>query len=283
MRTEKIRCLRRTPSACLPVLGLSLALWVCAGHALAQEAPALIAPSQQAFHAWQVPAPHGSAQAYFANLNDNDKIETPFVAKFGLSGGWGLAPIAAPMGGKSGHHHMLINRELPLDFKKPLPFNEQYIHFGKGQMETVLNLAPGTYTLRLLLADDRHLPHFVYSKPVSVTVVKKNAVDPNSLIKKGISVSVPSAPPKGPVRIQFHASGISVGHLAQKQKDTGHFRLTAVPLAKGAEAVMDFVNGQTEVWLSPPPGEYLLKLDMVDNTNPSRTLAETATATLHVP
>ena len=44
------------------------------------------------------------------------------------------------MGGKSGHHHLLVNRDLPLDFKAALPFNEQYIHFGKGQMETVLTL-----------------------------------------------------------------------------------------------------------------------------------------------
>lgn len=267
---------------CLPALCLSGAIGAWVGTVQAQDAPALLAPSAQVIHAWQVPPPLGSAQAYFTNLNPNDRIETPFVVKFGLSGGWGLAPISAPIGGKSGHHHLLINRELPLDFKQPLPFNDQYIHFGKGQMEAVLNLAPGTYTLRLLLADERHLPHFVYSKPVSVTVVKKNATDPNTLVKKGISVAVQSDVVRAPMRVRFHASGLSVGHLAQKQKDTGHFRLTAVPLAKGPEAVMDFVNGQTEVWLSPPAGDYLLKLDLVDNTNPARTLAETATATVKV-
>ncbi len=264
-------------------MALCLVLSVCLGSALAQDAIAPIAPSPQVFHAWQVPPPHGSAQAYFANLKDNDKIETPFVLSFGLSGGWGLAPIAAPIGGKSGHHHLLINRDLPLDFKKPLPFNEQYIHFGKGQMETVLSLAPGTYSLRLLLADERHLPHFVYGKPVSVTVVKKNPVDPNVVVKQGLSVTVQAGETKAPIRVQFHAYGLNVGHLAQKQKDTGHFRLTAVPLGKGTEVVMEFVNGQTEVWLSPPAGKYLLKLDLLDNTNPSRSLVETVTATLRVP
>ncbi len=180
-------------------------------------------------------------------------------------------------------HRRRVNRDLPLDFKKPLPFNEQYIHFGKGQMETVLNLAPGTYSLRLLLADERHLPHFVYGKPASVTVVKKNPVDPNVVVKQGLSVTVQAGETKAPIRVQFHASGLNVGHLAQKQKDTGHFRLTAVPLGKGAEVVMEFVNGQTEVWLSPPAGKYLLKLDLLDNTNPSRSLAQTVTATLRVP
>lgn len=251
------------------------------GAAGAQEAPKLIMPSPQTLHPWQVPPPKVAAEAYFVNLASGDKIETPFLLKFGLSGGWGLAPIAAPTGGKSGHHHLLINRDLPLDFKQPLPFNDQYIHFGKGQMETVLNLAPGNYTLRLLLADDKHLPHFVYSKPVSVTVLKKNPGDPAALVKKGVQLLVPAATPKTPFRVQFHASGLSVGHLVQKQKDTGHFRLTMV--AKGQDAVMEFVNGQTEVWLAPPAGEYQLKLDFLDNTDPSRSLAPTATASIRVP
>ena len=283
MQLVFVSCLRLRLSRCLLLVGWGLAFIQSQGVALAQEAPKLITPSPQAIHPWQVPSPQGAAEAYFVNLKSGEKIETPYLLKFGLSGGWGLAPIAAPTSGKSGHHHLLVNRELPLDFKKPLPFNDQYIHFGKGQMETVLQLAPGNYTLRLLLADDKHLPHFVYSKPVSVTVVKKNAVDPASLAKKGIQVLVAGESVKAPFRVQFHASGLSVGHLAQKQKETGHFRLTMVPLAKGPDAVMEFVNGQTEVWLSPPAGEYLLKLDLLDNTNPAKSLAATATASIRVP
>ena len=249
--------------------------------ALAQVGAGALAPSAQTYHAWQVPPPQGSALAYFPNLNSGDKIETPFVLKFGLSG-WGLAPISAPISGRSGHHHLLINRELPLDFKQPLPFNDQYVHFGKGQMETVLDLAPGTYTLRLLLADDKHLPHFVYSKPVSITVVKKNPVNPATLVKPGISLGVTGESVKTPFRVQFHASALNVAHMAQKQKDTGHFRLTVATLKKGPDAVMDFVNGQTEVWLAPPSGDYTLKLEFVDNTNPDRTIGDSATASVKV-
>jgi hypothetical protein len=42
-------------------------------------------------HPWQVPGPRLTAEAYFANLADDAKIETPYVLRFGLSGGWGLA------------------------------------------------------------------------------------------------------------------------------------------------------------------------------------------------
>ena len=244
-----------------------------------------LAASTTSLHSWQAALPRLTAEAYFTNLKDDARIETPFRATFGLSGGWGLAPISKPIDGKSGHHHLLVNRELPLDFKMALPFNDQYIHFGKGQMETVLTLEPGTYNLRLLLADDKHLPHFVYSKPLKITVTRKNKdIDPKSLVQKGISMPniEANAPLKSPFRVQFQASGFNVGHLNQKEKDTGHFRLTLTPEKGGKPAEMNLVNGQTEVWLSPPNGSYAMKLDLVDNADPGKTLAQTVAVSVRV-
>ncbi len=256
-----------------------MCLVVLAVSARAQT-PAPAAPAR-VLHPWQAPMPAGTAEAYFTNLKSGDRIETPFLLKFGLSGGWGLAPIAKPLGGKSGHHHLLVNRDLPLDFKAALPFNEQYIHFGKGQMEAVLTLAPGTYTLRMLLADDKHLPHFVYSKPLKVTVTKKNATDPKALVTQGIAIQVSGAEVKTPFRVQFHASGLNVAHAVQQEKDTGHFKLTVVSKA-GAVAEMDFVEGQTEAWLAPPVGDYTLKLEFLDNLNPKQVLASAAPTAVRV-
>ena len=234
-------------------------------------------------HPWQAPTPRANAAAYFTNLKDGDVIETPFVLKFGLSGGWGLAPIAKPARAKSGHHHLLVNRDLPLNFKEPLPFNEQYIHFGKGQMEHVLTQAPGVYTLRMLLADKGHLPHFVFSKAVKITVSQKNATDPKSLQTKGIQLLLPAGPEaRTPVLVQFHASGLNVAHAAQQEKDTGHFRLTLKPAGGGAPQVMDFTDGHTETWLAPPAGSYALQLDFVDNLAPGNVLAPPASAQLRV-
>ena len=238
-----------------------------------------------ALHPWQAPTRQGTADAYFLNLEDGAKIETPFRLAFGLAGGWGLAPISSAVPGKSGHHHLLVNRDLPLDFMKALPFNDQYIHFGKGQMETVLTLEPGVYTLRLLLADDKHVPRFVFSKPVKITVTRKNKdVDAKSLVTKGISLPglVADAKLTTPFKVAFHASGLNVANLSQAEKDTGHFRLTVMPQAGGKPAEMNFVHGQTEVWLSPPPGGYSLKLDFLDNTNPAKTLAESITLPVRV-
>ena len=52
--------------------------------------------------------------------------------------------------------------------------------------------------------------------------------------------------------------------------------------SKGADAVLDFVNGQTEVWLAPPPGEYTFRLEFLDNANPGRPLADTVTTSARV-
>ena len=232
-------------------------------------------------HPWQAVAPQSVHEAYFTNLQDGAKIQTPYLVTFGLGGGWGLAPIIKAVSGKGGHHHLLVNRELPLEFKEALPFNDQYVHFGKGQMETVLTLEPGIYSLRLLLADSKHLPHFVYSKQIRITVTEKNkAVDPKSLVKKGIALK--NLPSDGKLaalfRVQFHASGLNVAHLSQAEKDTGHFRLTVAPQSGAKPAELDFVNGQTEVWMAPPAGPYTLKLELVDNANPSKLLADAVSA-----
>ncbi|HKX41638.1 MAG TPA: DUF4399 domain-containing protein [Burkholderiaceae bacterium] len=237
---------------------------------LAIQAPVLAADGP---HAWVVPAPRLVKETYFSNLQDGAAIETPFLLKFGLTG-LGLAPIVKPVA-MTGHHHLLVNRELPLDFSKPLPFNDQYIHFGKGQMETVLTFPPGQYQLRLVLADDKHIPNFVYSKPVTVTVTKKNDnVDPKSLVTKGVAILIPHNGDKlaAPFRVAMHASGMNVSNTALREAGSGHFRLRVKP-DNGREEVIALDNGFTEVWLKPPSGSYSARVEFVDNVGGSQVLA----------
>ena len=227
----------------------------------------------EALHPWQVPAPRLAKEAYFSNLKDGDAIETPFVLRFGLTG-IGLAPIGRPVA-KAGHHHLLVNRELPLDFSKPLPFDERYIHFGKGQMETVLSFVPGKYQLRLVMADDKHIPNFVYSKPVNITVTRKNdGVDPKSLVKPGVMLLAPKQGQlvKPPFRLQFHATGFNVSHGDLTEKGSGHFRVKLKPEG-GREETITLSNGHTEVWLDPPAGIYSARLELLDNAAPGQVMA----------
>ena len=56
----------------------------------------------------------------------------------------------------------------------PLAASETLIHFGGGQTETTLDLAPGEHTLQLVFADFAHIPHDppVISKKITIKVVE---------------------------------------------------------------------------------------------------------------
>jgi hypothetical protein len=83
-----------------------------------------------------------------------------------------------------------------------------------------------------------------------------------------------------PFRVQFHASGLNVAHQAQQIPNSGHFRLVA---SNGKEtADMAFVNGQTEAYLSPPPGNYSLRLYWVSNQAPGSAKIESVSAQITV-
>jgi hypothetical protein len=241
-------------------IGLSL-VW------LSGAAPAAEPPS------WVVPAPGMLQESYFSNLADGAAITTPFLLKFGLVGR-GLAPIGRPVA-VTGHHHLLVNRALPLNFKAPLPFNDQYIHFGKGQMETVLNFKPGRYTLRLVMADDKHIPNFVYSKPITITVTAHDkALDPTSLVVPGVAILAPGEGDsvRRPFRLALHACGLNVSNTALGGAGRGHFRVR-LGTQGGREETAELTGGQTEVWWQPPPGRYVARMEFVENLPTGKVLA----------
>lgn len=124
------------------------------------------------------PFPVADKHAYFTNIKDGDKVTSPFRVSFAVSG-MGVSPVAAGKIPGTGHHHILIDKPLPVDIKAPIPFDkpderlhQHYKHFGKGETETTLNLPVGQHTLQLLFADDKHVPYYIKSKVITLTVVK---------------------------------------------------------------------------------------------------------------
>lgn len=245
--------------------GLIAAACIAFTAAQAQPAPAE-KNSDFPRHPWVVPAPDLQPSAHFTNLKDGDVVQSPFVVKFGLAMR-GLVPAGSTVGA-AGHHHLLVNLPLPLDFTKPLPFTSQYMHFGKGQMEAVLDLPPGSYNLSLLLANQGHIPFFVYSKALRVRVEKSTTKRTPAEVQGPARVEI-LAPREGATvrdsfRVLFHASGFNVAHMQAHAAGTGHFQLAVE--RKGAKPeVIAFPGGQTEAWLQPPPGDYRFTLRLVDN------------------
>ena len=119
----------------------------------------------------------GEKVAYFTNIQDGDKVQSPFRVAFAVSG-MGVSPVKAGVIEGTGHHHILIDLPLPADIKAPVPFDppnevahQHYKHFGGGETETVLTLPPGQHTLRLLFADARHVPYYIASQTVTIEVL----------------------------------------------------------------------------------------------------------------
>lgn len=102
------------------------------------------------------PAPDG-AKVYFISPADGDTVSSPVTVRFGLSG-MGVAP-AGTATEKTGHHHLLIDVEELPPLNLPIPKDDKHRHFGGGQTEASIELAPGKHTLQLLLGDTNHLPH----------------------------------------------------------------------------------------------------------------------------
>ena len=140
----------------LSIVTLAMSLVATSACAQSDEWPRVEAPPE--------------AVAYIIAPGNGEVVSSPFKVQFGLSG-IGVAPAGIEYP-DTGHHHLLINRDVS-NFSEPLPSGEpDLLHFGGGQTEAVVTLEPGEYTLQMILGDQDHVPHDppIMSKKVTVTV-----------------------------------------------------------------------------------------------------------------
>ena len=112
----------------------------------------------------------GEAEVYFIQPADGAVVSQDFTVVFGLKN-MGVAPAGTERK-NTGHHHILIDTDTLPDLTMPLPATDKIKHFGGGQTETKLSLAPGKHTLQLVLGNHAHIPHKkpVISKKITITV-----------------------------------------------------------------------------------------------------------------
>lgn len=98
----------------------------------------------------------GERAVFFVEPKDGAVVANEFKVVFGTKG-WQVRPLGDMTAG-TGHHHLLINPAAPVETGKLIAVDqpEKIMHFGKGQTETMLKLAPGRYTLQLQLGDGGH-------------------------------------------------------------------------------------------------------------------------------
>lgn len=113
--------------------------------------------------------PQPTPEIFFREPADGAMLGGTFPVVFGLRN-YGVAPAGVNMS-RTGHFHVLINVEPPAA-GVVIPTDSLHRHFGTGAIESTLTLAPGTYTLRLVLADFEHKvigPELI-SAPITVMV-----------------------------------------------------------------------------------------------------------------
>jgi hypothetical protein len=114
-------------------------------------------------------APEG-ARVFFITPADGETVSSPVRIEFGIEG---MNVVAAGVDeAHSGHHHLIVDADLPENMGMPIPADDNYIHFGDASTSTELTLDPGQHTLKLLLGDHLHVPHDppVTSETITITV-----------------------------------------------------------------------------------------------------------------
>lgn len=127
------------------------------------------APARQAA---QSVAPSPAPSIYFRAPRDGAVVAPTFDVAFGLKN-YGVAPAGVRLA-NTGHFHVLIDVE-PGAAGAVVPADSLHRHYGGGQIETTLTLAPGRHTLRLVLADHEHrvIGAPLISEPIRITVRKR--------------------------------------------------------------------------------------------------------------
>ena len=115
------------------------------------------------------PSPQG-AQAFIISPANGATVTSPVTVVFGLKG-MGVAPAGVDKP-HTGHHHLLIDVDTVPPAGQSIPADAHHMHFGGGQTQVSLPLAPGRHSLQLLLGDKSHVPHDppVMSEKIVITV-----------------------------------------------------------------------------------------------------------------
>jgi hypothetical protein len=228
-------------------------------------------------------APPGAA-VYFLELKNGQTIPAKTAVHFGLRG-MGVAPAGSDRE-NAGHHHLLIDTDLP-PLDQPIPNDFNHLHFGAGQTEAEVNLAPGDHTLQLLLGDKNHIPHSppLMSERIRVHVAEPGDHPPAVAGAHGRHASPANAkvyfvyPTNGsyvsrtPV-IRFGLVNMGVAPAGIEKANTGHHHLLIDAQLPALDQPipndfnhLHFGAGQTEAQVTLPVGEHTLQLLLADENH----------------
>jgi hypothetical protein len=99
------------------------------------------------------PVPLG-AKVYFRNLKNGETVKSPFKVEMGAKNI--KVDTAGNIVAGEGHHHLFIDAGDSLASGEVIPKDAQHMHFGKGQIFTMVELPKGKHRLTLQFGDGIH-------------------------------------------------------------------------------------------------------------------------------
>jgi hypothetical protein len=231
------------------------------------------------------------AEVYFVDIKDGDAVSTKLKVHFGLKN-MGVAPAGSDRP-NSGHHHLLIDAELP-PLNRPIPNDPHHLHFGAGQTEANVTLSPGEHTLQLLFADKDHIPHTppVMSPRIHVRAVPQGGPTPSAAGAEVYFVDLKDGATVEPtVQVHFGLKNMGVAPAGSDRPNSGHHHLLIdtdlppfdQPIPNDPHH-LHFGAGQTEATVTLQPGDHTLQLLFADKDHiPHNPPLFSPRITVHVP
>lgn len=118
-----------------------------------------------------LPGVPAGAKVVFKNLKNGASVTSPLKIQMGVENI--KVDTAGPVIAGVGHHHLFIDAEDSLAAGTMVPKDSSHLHFGKGQTETEVKLAPGKHKLTLQFADGLHRSYGGKLSSVITVDVKK--------------------------------------------------------------------------------------------------------------
>lgn len=217
------------------------------------------------------------ARAVFIGLADGAVVPSRFTVKFATEN-FDVAPTTEARA-NAGHFHILIDRPPP-PADAPIPSDPNHLHFGKGQQEGEIILAPGEHTLQLVMGDHDHVQHDppVLSAPLRVRVDAASVEKPREAAAPDAAVFFvglddgATIPTRSVVR--FGARNIEIAPAGAPKAAAGHHHLIIDSPQPDLDREipadpnhLHFGRGQTEMELTLTPGPHTLQLVLGDHAH----------------
>ncbi|MEC7786490.1 MAG: DUF4399 domain-containing protein [Nitrospinota bacterium] len=212
---------------------------------------------------------------------DGDKISGPVKVCLSTSGVT-VEPAKKGVHDGKGHHHLIVDVNLPKDLSKPIGKDANHIHMGDGSKCKTLNLAAGKHTIQALFAKGNHVPYDpALTAKISIEVLANVTI---------------TSPPKGamvtgPVKVCLKTSGIKVEPAKKGVNDgKGHHHLIvdvdlpkdlSKPIGKDANHI-HMGDGSTCKEIKLPSGKHTVRALFAKGNHVPYNPALTAEVTFNV-